>query len=314
MANYHLSIKTIKRSAGRTATAATAYCAGERIECHREGRLHDYTRKQGIEETFIVTPENAPFWAQERAALWNAAEESETRRSAVTGRERELSLPSEINAEDWSQITREFAEQLVSRYGVAVDVAIHTPNREGDQRNHHAHVLATTRRLEPEEFTTKTRVLDSAKIGGVDIEQMRSVWAEFQNRALERIRAVEQVDHRSLETRREAALNKGDELKTDELDHDLELKLELVASPMERREKQAAARDGRKYVPVTERGVVIHAARQARMAFQYMRSLVGCGAGDVWRAREEGQWRVSGGAQSSCGQRRDGSEWVEQSE
>ncbi len=125
MASYHLSVKTIKRSAGRTATAAGAYRAGERIECQREGRVHDYTRKQGIEETFIVAPETAPAWAQDRAALWNAAEESETRRNAVTAREWELSLPSEISAEDRSQITREFAEQLVSRYGVAVDVAIH---------------------------------------------------------------------------------------------------------------------------------------------------------------------------------------------
>ena len=67
MASYHLSVKTIKRSAGRTATAAGAYRAGERIECQREGRVHDYTRKQGIEETFIVAPENAPAWAQAAA-------------------------------------------------------------------------------------------------------------------------------------------------------------------------------------------------------------------------------------------------------
>ena len=57
MASYHLSVKTIKRSAGRSATAAAAYRVGERIECQREGRVHDYTRKQGIEETFILTQE-----------------------------------------------------------------------------------------------------------------------------------------------------------------------------------------------------------------------------------------------------------------
>lgn len=41
MASYHLSVKTIKRSAGRSVTAAAAYRADERIECQREGRLHD---------------------------------------------------------------------------------------------------------------------------------------------------------------------------------------------------------------------------------------------------------------------------------
>ena len=79
MASYHLSVKTIKRSAGRSATAAAAYRSGERIDCEREGRMHDYTRKTGIEETFILAPENAPDWAQDRAALWNAAEAAETR-------------------------------------------------------------------------------------------------------------------------------------------------------------------------------------------------------------------------------------------
>jgi hypothetical protein len=295
MASYHLSVKTIKRSAGRTATAAAAYRAGERIECQREGRLHDYTRKSGIEETFIVAPETAPAWAQDRAALWNAAEGSETRRNAVTAREWELSLPSEISAEDRSLITREFAEQLVSRYGVAVDVAIHAPNREGDQRNHHAHVLTTTRQLEANGFTTKTRVLDSAKTGGAEIDQMRGVWAELQNRALERAGEAERVDHRSLEKQREAALDKGDELKAEELDRDPELKLGPAANSMERREKASAEHDGREYVPVTERGAVVHAARQARAAFQDMRERLDVAREAYGAAREEGQGRVSAG-------------------
>lgn len=295
MASYHLSVKTIKRSAGRTATAAAAYRAGERIECLREGRLHDYTRKQGVEETFIVAPEDAPSWAQDRAALWNAAEKSETRRNAVTAREWELSLPTEISVEDRSQITREFAEQLVSRYGVAVDVAIHAPNVEGDQRNHHAHVLTTTRRLESDGFTAKTRVLDSAKTGGVEIEQMRGVWAELQNRALEQAGEMERVDHRSLEAQREAALDRGDELEAEELDRDPELKLGPAANSMERREMRDAAREGREYVPVTERGAVVYAARQARAAFQEMRERLDIAREIYDMAREEGHGRVSAG-------------------
>jgi hypothetical protein len=303
MASYHLSVKTIKRSAGRTATAAAAYRAGERIECQREGRLHDYTRKQGIEETFIITPKKAPPWAQDRAALWNAAEDSETRRNSVTAREWELALPSEISAEDRSQITREFAQELVDRYGVAVDVAIHAPHREGDQRNHHAHVLTSTRRLEPEGFTDKTRVLDAAKTGGAEIDQMRGVWAELQNRALERAGReqgldadeIERVDHRSLEKQREAALDQGDKLKADELDRDPELKLGPAANSMERREKAAAERGGRDYVPVTERGAVVHAARQARMAFQEMRERLDVARETYGLAREAGQGRVSAG-------------------
>jgi hypothetical protein len=295
MASYHLSVKTIKRSAGRSATAAAAYRVGERIECQREGRVHDYTRKQGIEETFILTPKDAPDWASDRSRLWNEAEASETRRNSVTAREWELALPSEISAEDRSQITRDFAQELVSRYGVAVDVAIHAPHREGDQRNHHAHVLTSTRKLEAGGFTAKTRVLDSAKTGGVEIEQMRGLWAELQNRALERVGEVERVDHRSLEKQRETALDRGDKLTAEELDRDPELKLGPAANSMERRAKAVAARQGREYVPVTERGAVVHAARQARAAFREMRERLDIARETYGIEREAGQGRVSAG-------------------
>lgn len=295
MASYHLSVKTIKRSAGRSATAAAAYRVGERIECQREGRIHDYTRKQGIEETFILTPKDAPDWATDRSRLWNEVEASETRRNSVTAREWELALPSEISAEERSQITRDFAQELVSRYGVAVDVAIHAPHREGDQRNHHAHVLTSTRKLEPEGFTAKTRVLDSAKTGGVEIEQMRGVWADLQNRALERAGQVERVDHRSLEAQREAALERGDELTAEELDRDPELKLGPAANSMERREKARAEREGREYKPVTERGAVVHAARQARAAFREMRERLDIARQTYEAERDAGQGRVSAG-------------------
>lgn len=295
MASYHLSVKTIKRSAGRSATAAAAYRVGERIECQREGRVHDYTRKQGIEETFILAPKDAPDWATDRSRLWNEVEASETRRNSVTAREWELALPSEISAETRSQITRDFAQELVNRYGVAVDVAIHAPHREGDQRNHHAHVLTSTRKLEADGFTAKTRVLDSAKTGGVEIEQMRGLWAELQNRALERAGEVERVDHRSLEAQREAALERGDELSAEELDRDPELKLGPAANSMERRAKAIAERQGREYVPVTERGAVVHAARQARAAFREMRARLELARETYGIEREAGQGRVSAG-------------------
>ena len=62
---------------------------------------------------------------------------------------------------------------------------------------------------------------------------------------------------------------------------------------------EAAARAGRDYVPVTERGAVVHALRQAREAFRDMRARLEA-ARDVARetygtAREDGQGRVSAG-------------------
>ena len=50
-------------------TLATAYRAGCEIACEREGCVHDYSCKLGVEEAFILAPDDAPAWARDRAAL-----------------------------------------------------------------------------------------------------------------------------------------------------------------------------------------------------------------------------------------------------
>lgn len=295
MASYHLSVKTIKRSAGRSATAAAAYRSASVIECDREGRMHDYTAKRGVEACFILAPDDAPSWAQDRAALWNAAEARETRSNSVTAREWELALPSELSDAARIDIARAFAAQLVERYGVAADVAIHAPHREGDQRNHHAHILTTTRVLSAEGLTDKTRVLDAASTGGPEIETMRGYWAELQNHALELAGQEERVDHRSLEVQREEALSLGDTLKAEELDREPELKLGPAANAIERRAQLVAEAEGHDYEPLTQRGARVHAVRQAKAMFAEMRERLEL-ARDAWaEAREEGQGPVSAG-------------------
>ena len=212
-----------------------------------------------------------------------------------TAREWELALPSEISDAARIEITRAFAQALVDRYGIAADVAIHAPHREGDQRNHHAHILTTTRVLSAEGLTDKTRILDAASTGGPEIEAMRGVWAELQNHALELAGQEERVDHRSLEVQREEALSLGDVLKAEELDREPELKLGPAANAIERREQFAAEAEGREYEPLTQRGARVHAVRQAKAMFAEMRERLEL-AREAWaEAREEGQGHVSAG-------------------
>ena len=264
MASYHLSVKTVQRSAGRSAVAAAAYRHAERIACDREGRVHDYRAKAGVEHSFIVAPEDAPAWAQDRQALWNAAEARETRSNSVTAREWELALPHELDAGGRRALAESFARELVSRYRVAADVAIHAPHREGDQRNWHAHVLTTTRALGRDGLTDKTRTLDAKQTGGPEIAHMRERWASLQNHALERAGHEERVSHRSLAVQRDEARALGHEARADNLDRAPEVKLGPVVSGIERREERAAEREGREYVPLTERGAQVHEARAAR--------------------------------------------------
>lgn len=197
MAIYHLSVKTISRSAGRSATAAAAYRAGDEITDERTGTIHDYTRKGGVESTDIILPANAPEWAAERSALWNAAEQAETRKNSTVAREFEIALPAELPADERRRLAVDFARELVDRHGLAADVAIHAPNKHGDDKNHHAHILVSTRRLKPDGFTEKTRELDDRKSGEVD--RWRERFATLQNERLEQNGIISRVDHRSLE-------------------------------------------------------------------------------------------------------------------
>jgi len=210
MATYHLSAKTISRSHGRSATGAAAYRTGARIADERTGIVHDYRRRQGVEARLLILPDNAPDWASDRARLWNAAEGAETRKNSTVAREFEIALPAELDAEQRQRLAVDFARELVLRHGCAADVAIHRPGRAGDSRNHHAHLLLTTRRLTAAGFTEKTRELDDLKSG--EIGRWRARFAEVQNARLREAGVEARVDHRSLEAQaidREATIHLG---------------------------------------------------------------------------------------------------------
>lgn len=198
MAIYHLSVKAISRSAGRSATAAAAYRAGVEIADTRTGEVHDYTRKRGIVSADLVLPAGAPEWAADRSALWNAAEHAERRKDACVAREYEVALPSELPADARRQLALDFAQEMADREGCAVDVAIHEPSKGGDNRNHHAHIMRTTRKVEAEGLGAK---LDTEKAGrnrAADLEAVRAKWAELTNERLQQHGIEATVDHRSL--------------------------------------------------------------------------------------------------------------------
>lgn len=204
MSIYHCSIKPISRGNGRSSTAASAYRAGEKIKDLRTGEIHDYTRKQGVEHTELVLPNGVDI---NREQLWNSAEKSEKRKDARVAREFEVALPTELTKEQRKELAVNFAQSLVGTYGVGADVAIHEPNKKGDQRNYHAHILITTRQLSPRGLGDKTDLEREDKAlrsqgqatGREQIEQLRKQWANQCNLALERAGQHDRVSHKSLE-------------------------------------------------------------------------------------------------------------------
>lgn len=198
MAIYHLSVKAISRSAGRSSTAAAAYRAGCEITDERTGEVHDYTRKGGIASTDLVLPDDAPEWATDRSALWNAAEAAERRKDSCVAREYEVALPDELSPDERRRLAVDFAKEMANAEGCAVDVSIHAPGKEGDSRNHHAHILRTTRKVGSDGLTDK---LDTEKAGrnrAADLDVVRTRWANLTNERLRENSIDAQVDHRSL--------------------------------------------------------------------------------------------------------------------
>ncbi|WP_230939951.1 MobA/MobL family protein [Xanthomonas translucens] len=209
MAIYHSRIKTFSRSRGDSSVAAAAYRAGLLLVDHLTGRRHDYRHRGGVVETICLAPEGSPDWAFEPSELWPAAELAENRKNSTVAREFEVALPHELDESQRSELTAAISEALVGRYGFALQASVHAPGTR-DGLNHHAHILATTRRMTPEGLGDKTRELDGGVSGRSEIEWVRATVAELTNAHLAMAGIECRVDHRRLEVQAEDAMLRGD--------------------------------------------------------------------------------------------------------
>lgn len=202
MAIYHCSLRVFSRANGDSAVAAAAYRAGAVLHDERSGHTHRYHNRKGVGSSFIVAPADAPETTYTRALLWNAAERAETRKNSRVAREVILALPHELPAPARDALVRDMAGWLVERYRVAVDGALHSPvpGDGHDPRNHHAHLLFTTREITKDGLGPKTRVLDDKEKGPHEIELIRKVWETLANDALQRAGFDDiQIDRRTLD-------------------------------------------------------------------------------------------------------------------
>lgn len=217
VALYSASVKPVSRSSGRSATAAAAYRNAERIIDERTGDIHDYTRRSGVDHVESFAPVGmAP---QSGSELWNKAEAAEVRKNARVAREVLVALPHELDQVQRRELAKSIAQGLADRYGTAGTLAVHQPDREGDNRNHHVHILMTTRRLDASgQLGEKTRELDDVKRGPQEVEWIRAMIEGRTNQSLERAGLEARVDRRSLIEQRAAALDAGDMDRAADLD------------------------------------------------------------------------------------------------
>ena len=197
MALYRLEHKVHSRSRGRNAVAAAAYRSGSALHEHSEDVFKDFERRaQGVAAAWIDAPEATPSWAFDRETLWNGVEAAEKRKDAQVARELVLALPHELNEQQREALVERFVREEVVAEGMVADVAIHTPDPQGDPRNVHAHVLMPFRRAEADGFGKKERAWNQKGLHN----RWRENWEAHCNAALEAAEITERVDHRDRHT------------------------------------------------------------------------------------------------------------------
>ena len=146
-----------------------------------------------------MLPEGAPKNYTDRQTLWNAVEKKENRKDAQLVRRNLVGLPCELSPSQRLDVLKEYIHENFVSKGMIADFSIHAPDKDGDARNFHAHILLTTRKADQRGFySKKTREWNS--LGNVDI--WRKSWTDIQNRAFARHGLDAKADHRTLKAQR----------------------------------------------------------------------------------------------------------------
>jgi hypothetical protein len=197
-------VKTLSRSQNRNAVLAACYRAGVRLidACDfftKDRRIHDYSRRNGVVASGVILPDHAPASFADRQILWNEQERAENRKNSRVAREVIIALPHELNEKQRQGVVIKYAEHIKTRYAVACDYAVHSPDKDADERNHHAHILFTTRKITAQGFAEKTRELDDKIQGVEEIKHLRQTWENQCNDALADAEITARISCQSLE-------------------------------------------------------------------------------------------------------------------
>ena len=197
MAIYHLHVQTIGRSAGKSAIAAAAYRSTSRLTDKETGIICDYTKKTKALDCGIMAPLDSPKWVWNREKLWNEVQTKENRKNSQFAWEYDIALPNEVKKR--SMINQFCQENFVSK-GLVCDYAIHKPDSRGDNRNYHAHIMVTTRKMTVEGWGEKHRVGENKMSDRAEwLKEVRRSWEGICNKELERIGSKERVSCETLE-------------------------------------------------------------------------------------------------------------------
>lgn len=235
MAMYHLHVRFVKRSEGRSSVAAAAYRAGEKLRDDYRGETFDFRHKAGqVQHAEVLLPDHVPDRLADRQTLWGTVESTLNFKKGQPAFEVEVALPRELTPEQRVELVRGFAQEHFVSNGLIVDLCIHMAEASDGGEHPHAHMLITTRRWNADGSMAKTardmqdspsvleRVFALEKEGKLDesllaakgthLAEWREAWADTTNDFLARHEHADRVDHRTLAAQkidREAMPNIG---------------------------------------------------------------------------------------------------------
>ena len=155
MADYRFRAQAISWGKGQSPVASATYRSASRLVDERTGEIHDYTRKQDAKHSEVLTSANTPEWMADRTQLWNTVEAMEARKNSQISRKIQLSLPHELTRDQHRELVRNFVQEQFFARGMIADINIHLSDKQGDECNHHAHVMLIMRELTAEDFHAK---------------------------------------------------------------------------------------------------------------------------------------------------------------
>jgi hypothetical protein len=201
VASYHLSLHpNVSRGKGQSLVRTAAYNGRTRLVDERTGEEWDYGHLGGVLFSGMYAPKDAPDWARDLGQLVNEVERFEKRSDSQLAMNLDIALPYEQTLEQNRRLLQDFVREQFVRQGYAAHVAIHEPDQNGDDRNIHAHVLVTLRKIGPNGFApTKTEQQDRYRNRGEYTENLRDAWEKLANRHLERNGYDARIDRRSLQ-------------------------------------------------------------------------------------------------------------------
>ncbi|EKT4440947.1 plasmid mobilization protein [Stenotrophomonas maltophilia] len=243
MAIYHATLKSFSRGKGESSVAAAAYRAGFDLVDTATGLYHRYSHRHGVAHHQMLAPIGSPNWCYDAQRFWDANEAAETRANARVCREVEVALPHSLSDTQRKALALDLGQLMVDRYQVAVLVAIHAPSKEGDQRNHHVHLLMSARKVDSRGLGERAGLaFDSRQGGGAKaIRELRKAIEGVINAHLERAGGTDRVDHRTLRAQAREAASLQDFARAKELSRQPTKHLGKVRTAMMRQAKRMGA-------------------------------------------------------------------------